>query len=381
MGTEIRTDTNNSKLDIKSMTLQELKTEMAALEEKPFRAGQIYRWLHQKNHGIRSFSQMTDISGALAEKLDQRYYINALSIQRKLVSKIDGTVKYLFGLTDGNCVEAVVMRYKYGNSLCISTQVGCKMGCKFCASTLAGWVRNLTPSEMLDEIYAAQEDTGEKIASLVLMGIGEPLDNYDNVIRFLTILSSPEGQNLSLRHVSLSTCGLVDRIYDLMKLKLGLTLSISLHAPNDEIRRQTMPVSLRYDIDTLLKACRDYFAYTGRRISFEYALIAGVNDSPECARELANRLKGMPCHVNLIPVNPVKERGYRRGSKQNILHFQQMLQHLGINATVRRELGSDINAACGQLRRETEQANCAAAFPTSNQPSKPEGRVHLCSEQ
>ncbi len=381
MGTEIRTDTNNSKLDIKSMTLQELKTEMAALEEKPFRAAQIYRWLHQKNHGIRSFSQMTDISGALAEKLDQRYYINALSIQRKLVSKIDGTVKYLFGLTDGNCVEAVVMRYKYGNSLCISTQVGCKMGCKFCASTLAGWVRNLTPSEMLDEIYAAQEDTGEKIASLVLMGIGEPLDNYDNVIRFLTILSSPEGQNLSLRHVSLSTCGLVDRIYDLMKLKLGLTLSISLHAPNDEIRRQTMPVSLRYDIDTLLKACRDYFAYTGRRISFEYALIAGVNDSPECARELANRLKGMPCHVNLIPVNPVKERGYRRGSKQNILHFQQMLQHLGINATVRRELGSDINAACGQLRRETEQANCAAAFPTSNQPSKPEGRVHLCSEQ
>ncbi len=381
MGTEIRTDTNNSKLDIKSMTLQELKTEMAAMEEKPFRAAQIYHWLHQKNHGIRSFSQMTDISGALAEKLDQRYYINALSIQRKLVSKIDGTVKYLFGLTDGNCVEAVVMRYKYGNSLCISTQVGCKMGCKFCASTLAGWVRNLTPSEMLDEIYAAQEDTGEKIASLVLMGIGEPLDNYDNVIRFLTILSSPEGQNLSLRHVSLSTCGLVDRIYDLMKLKLGLTLSISLHAPNDEIRRQTMPVSLRYDIDTLLKACRDYFAYTGRRISFEYALIAGVNDSPECARELANRLKGMPCHVNLIPVNPVKERGYRRGSKQNILHFQQMLQHLGINATVRRELGSDINAACGQLRRETEQANCAAAFPTSNQPSKPEGRVHLCSEQ
>ena len=381
MGTEIRTDTNNSKLDIKSMTLQELKTEMAAMGEKPFRAAQIYRWLHQKNHGIRSFSQMTDISGALAEKLDQRYYINALSIQRKLVSQIDGTVKYLFGLTDGNCVEAVVMRYKYGNSLCISTQVGCKMGCKFCASTLAGWVRNLTPSEMLDEIYAAQEDTGEKIASLVLMGIGEPLDNYDNVIRFLTILSSPEGQNLSLRHVSLSTCGLVDRIYDLMKLKLGLTLSISLHAPNDEIRRQTMPVSLRYDIDTLLKACRDYFAYTGRRISFEYALIAGVNDSPECARELANRLKGMPCHVNLIPVNPVKERGYRRGSKQNILHFQQMLQHLGINATVRRELGSDINAACGQLRRETEQANCAAAFPTSNQPSKPEGRVHLCSEQ
>lgn len=344
------------KQDIKSMTLPQLKAEMELLGEKSFRAGQIYRWLHQKNEGIRSFSQMTDISAALAAKLEERYYINALTIRRKLVSKIDGTIKYLFGLSDGNCVEAVVMKYKYGNSLCISTQVGCKMGCNFCASTLAGWVRNLLPSEMLDEIYTAQEDTGEKISSLVLMGIGEPLDNYDNVIQFLNILSSPEGQNLSLRHVSLSTCGLVDRIYDLMKLKLGLTLSISLHAPNDEIRRRTMPISQRYDIETLLKACRDYFQYTGRRISFEYALIAGVNDSPECARELCQRLQGMPCHVNLIPVNPVRERGYRRGTKQNILRFQQLLTKMGVNATIRRELGSDINAACGQLRRETEAA-------------------------
>ncbi len=352
------------KKDIKSLTLPQLKEELAQMGEKPFRAGQIYRWLHWGARGGQggdsrrravSFGEMTDISAALAGKLDERFYINSLSIRRKLVSRMDGTVKYLLGLSDGNSVEAVVMRYKYGNSLCVSTQVGCRMGCRFCASTLAGWVRNLTPSEMLDEVYTAEADTGEKIASLVLMGIGEPLDNYDNVLRFLEILSSPEGENLSLRHVSLSTCGLVDRIYDLMKLKLGLTLSISLHAPNDRIRGQTMPVSQRYGMDALLKACRDYFAYTGRRISFEYALIDKVNDSPQCARELAERLRGMPCHVNLIPVNPVKERGYQRGSRQNILHFQKLLTGLGINATIRRELGSDINAACGQLRREAEQ--------------------------
>ena len=298
---------------------------------------------------------MTDISASLAEKLDQRFYISCLDIRRRLVSKLDGTVKYLFGLSDGNSIEAVVMRYKYGNSLCISTQVGCRMGCKFCASTLAGWVRNLSPSEMLDEVYTAEADTGEKIASLVLMGIGEPLDNYDNVIRFLELLSSEEGENLSLRHVSLSTCGLVDRIYDLMELKLGLTLSISLHAPNDAIRSQTMPINQKYNVEALLKSCRDYFARTGRRISFEYALIEGVNDSPQCAGELAALLKGMPCHVNLIPVNPVKERGFRRGSRQNILRFQKLLADRGVNATIRRELGSDINAACGQLRRETEQ--------------------------
>ncbi len=326
--------------------------------EKPFRAGQIYRWLHHSGEPrgrVKDFQSMTDISAKLAEKLGQRFYISGLTIRRKLVSKLDGTVKYLFGLSDGNSVESVVMQYKYGNSLCISTQVGCRMGCKFCASTLAGWVRNLSPSEMLDEVYTAEEDTGEKISSLVLMGIGEPLDNYDNVLRFLELLSSPEGENLSLRHVSLSTCGLVDRIYDLMKQKLGLTLSISLHAPNDQIRSQTMPINQKYNVETLLKACRDYFAYTGRRISFEYALIEGVNDSPQCAEELSARLKGMPCHVNLIPVNPVREREYRRGSRQNIFRFQKMLEERGINATIRRELGSDINAACGQLRRESEQ--------------------------
>ncbi len=348
----------SGKMDIKALTLPQLREELVRMEEKPFRAGQIYRWLHRAGDGrvrAKAFWQMTDISSALAEKLDQRFYINSLSIRRKLVSRLDGTVKYLLELSDGNCVEAVVMRYKYGNSLCISTQVGCRMGCNFCASTLAGWVRNLTPSEMLDEVYAAEEDTGEKIASLVLMGIGEPLDNFDNVVRFLEILSSPEGENLSLRHVSLSTCGLVDRIYDLMKLKLGLTLSISLHAPNDRIRGETMPISRRYDMDTLLKACRDYFDYTGRRISFEYALIDGLNDTPKCAGELAGRLTGMPCHVNLIPVNPVRERGYKRGSRQNILRFQKLLEQKGVNATIRRELGSDINAACGQLRRESQQ--------------------------
>lgn len=346
------------KIDIKSLTLSELKEEIVRMGEKPFRAGQIYRWLHRPGDARRRaerFRDMTDISAALEKKLDGRFYINGLTIRRKLISRLDGTIKYLFGLSDGNCVESVVMRYKYGNSLCISTQVGCRMGCKFCASTLAGWVRNLTPSEMLDEVYMAEQDTGEKIASLVLMGIGEPLDNYDNVVRFLQLLSSEEGENLSLRHVSLSTCGLVDRIYDLMKLKLGLTLSISLHAPNDQIREQTMPVNQKYNVETLITACRDYFSFTGRRISFEYALIEGVNDSPQCAQELADRLKGMPCHVNLIPVNPVKERGYRRGSRQNILRFQKLLEERGINATIRRELGSDINAACGQLRRETEQ--------------------------
>jgi len=346
------------KTDIKSLTLPELKEILAQMGEKPFRASQIYRWLHHGGDSRRralSFHDMTDISSALADKLDQSFYISSLTIRRKLVSKLDGTVKYLFGLPDGNCVEAVVMRYKYGNSLCISTQVGCRMGCKFCASTLAGWVRNLSPSEMLDEVYTAEADTQEKIASLVLMGIGEPLDNYDNVIRFLELLSAEQGENLSLRHVSLSTCGLVDRIYDLMKLKLGLTLSISLHAPNDAVRNRTMPINQKFNMDSLLTACQDYFKCTGRRISFEYALIDGVNDSPQCAEELSRRLKGMPCHVNLIPVNEVKEREFQRGSRKNILRFQKLLTDKGVNATIRRELGSDINAACGQLRRETEE--------------------------
>lgn len=247
---------------------------------------------------------------------------------------------------------AVPMRYRHGNSLCISTQVGCRMGCKFCASTLAGRVRDLTASEMLDEVYTAQADSGERVDGVVLMGIGEPLDNFDNVMAFLENLSDARGLNLSLRHVSLSTCGLVDRIYELAKRKLQLTLSVSLHAPNDTIRNLSMPINKKYHIDRLLEACRDYFEATGRRISFEYALIAGVNDAPEHAAELAARLRGMGAHVNLIPVNPVAETGYRRGDRAAIERFQHELQRLGVNATIRRELGADISAACGQLRRQ-----------------------------
>ena len=323
---------------------------MSALGQPKFRAKQIFSWLHEKR--VVSFDEMTNIPASLRAVLEENYYINSLKIVRKLESKLDGTVKYLYELKDKNCIEAVLMRYKHGNSLCISTQVGCRMGCKFCASTLAGLVRSLEPSEMLDEIYTAVRDSGERVDSLVLMGIGEPFDNYDNVLKFLKLLSMPGGYNLSLRHVSLSTCGVVDKINKLAEENLGLTLSISLHAPNDEIRSQTMPINNRWGVDELMQACHAYFKATGRRISFEYALIDGVNDEPQHAKELASRLKGMPAHVNLIPVNPVEERGFKRGSRKKIESFQHQLQNLGVNATIRRELGADINAACGQLRRE-----------------------------
>lgn len=338
------------KIDLKSYTLSELKTAAAEMGLPKFRAGQIYSWLHDKR--VSTFDEMSNLPVSLRSQLDEKFYINAIRIKKKLVSAIDGTVKYLYELRDGNCVESVLMHYHYGTSLCISSQVGCRMGCKFCASTLAGHVRNLTASEMLDEVYTAQADSGERVDGVVLMGIGEPLDNFDQVMKFLEVLSSPEGLNLSLRHVSLSTCGLVDRIRELAEKKLQLTLSVSLHAPNDEIRNQSMPINRKYNMDRLLAACRDYFAMTGRRISFEYALIAGVNDSPENAAELAARLKGMGAHVNLIPVNPVKETGYKRGNRAAIERFRDRLEQLGINATIRRELGSDISAACGQLRRQ-----------------------------
>lgn len=347
MNQTIQTD---GRQDIKSLSLEELSAQLKALGQPAFRAKQVFSWLHEKRVG--EFAQMSNLPAALRQTLEEQYYINSLRILRKQVSRLDGTVKYLFELRDKNCVEAVLMHYKYGNSLCISTQVGCRMGCKFCASTLGGLVRCLAPSEMLDEIYTATADSGQRVSTVVLMGIGEPLDNYDNVLRFLRMLSAPEGYNLSLRHVSLSTCGLVPRIYDLAQEKLGLTLSISLHAPNDQIRSQTMPVNNRWNIDQLMQACRDYFATTGRRISFEYALIQGVNDGLEQARELAQRLDGMTAHVNLIPVNEVKERGFKRGSRQRIEAFRQELERCGVNATIRRELGSDISAACGQLRRE-----------------------------
>ena len=337
------------KIDIKSLTLSELTERIVDMGEPKFRAKQIYEWLHKKQ--VRSFSEMTNISSKFQQNLEGAFYINSLKISKKLVSQIDNTVKYLYELQDGEFVECVLMDYHHGTSICISSQVGCKMGCTFCASTIAGYVRNLTPSEMLDQIYSSARDSGRKISSVVMMGIGEPLDNFDNVLRFLELVSDENGINLSLRHLSLSTCGLVDRIYDLADLKLGLTLSISLHAPNDEIRSRTMPVNRRYLVAELLKACRYYTDQTHRRISFEYALIHGVNDSERDAKELASRLKGMLCHVNLIPVNRVAETGYRSADQNSVVRFQNTLLSLGINTTVRRTLGADINAACGQLRR------------------------------
>lgn len=337
------------KRDLKSFTGPRLAETMAEMGLPAFRAKQIYSWLHEKQ--VRSFEEMTNLPAALRQRLHETFYINAIQIKRKLVSQVDGTVKYLYELQDGNCVEAVLMQYHYGSSLCISTQVGCRMGCKFCASTLGGKVRDLTAGEMLDQVYMAGKDSGKRVDGIVLMGIGEPLDNFDNVMDFLELLSAPGGLNLSLRHVSLSTCGLVDKIYELAQRKLQLTLSVSLHAPNDALREQTMPVNRKYGIGELLKACRDYYALTGRRISFEYALIGGVNDKPEHAAELARKLRGMGAHVNLIPVNPVRETGMKRGGRESVEAFRRELERLGLNATVRRELGGDISAACGQLRR------------------------------
>lgn len=339
------------KKDILSFKLDELYSEMESIGEKKFRGKQIYEWLHTKR--VHEFSNMSNISSSLRTKLEGLYCINSIKIVRKLESAIDNTVKYLYELSDGNHIESVLMDYKHGNSLCISTQVGCKMGCNFCASTIAGFKRNLFPSEMLLQVYEAERDSGRHIDSLVLMGIGEPLDNFDNVVKFLQILSFETGKNLSLRHVSLSTCGLVDRIYDLAEYRFGLTLSVSLHAVTNAKRSEIMPVNKKYPIDELLNACRDYIEKTGRRISFEYAVIHGVNDSAEDAEALVRLLKGINCHVNLIPVNQIKERNYR--SDKNTLHrFLAALEKGGLNATVRRTLGADIDAACGQLRREYE---------------------------
>ncbi len=335
--------------DIKSLTLQELKDEIALMGEKNFKAGQIYSWLHK--HGAVSFDEMTNISKDLRSQLQKKYDIYNCTIEKKLVSVYDETVKYLFRLNDGELIESVVMKYKYGYTICVSSQVGCKMGCKFCASGIAGFVRNLTPSEILSQVYMAQRDLGIRISHIVMMGVGEPLDNFDNVMRFLELIGDENGLNISMRNISLSTCGVVTGIYKLMEKKLQLTLSVSLHAPNDEIRSRTMPVNDRWNVDELLKACRDYTKATSRRISFEYAMISGVNDSDECARELGKKLKGMLCHVNLIPVNSVKERDYKKSSDNRITEFIKVLEKYGINVTVRRTLGSDINASCGQLRR------------------------------
>lgn len=337
-----------NKIDILSLSLDELQSKISEIGEQKFRAKQIYDWLHVKK--VTDFSEMTNLSAQLKEKLEKFFWLNSLKIKKRLVSDIDNTVKYLYGLYDGENVESVVMEYKHGNSICISTQVGCKMGCKFCASTKAGFVRNLEPSEMLLQIYESERDSGKKINHIVLMGIGEPLDNYDNVIKFLQLISSKD--DMSLRHVSLSTCGLVDRIYDLAKLKLGVTLSISLHAPTDKLRSEIMPINNKYNIEELMKACRFYFKETGRRISYEFSLIDGVNDNKETADALIRLLKGQNCHVNLIPVNEIKEGVFKRSN--SVEKFKQMLCDGGLNATVRRTLGADISAACGQLRRDNE---------------------------
>ena len=334
--------------DIKSMNKEELKNLMTELGEKPFRAKQIYSWLHE--HLVTSYEEMGNIPGKLKEKL-KVYPIVALEMVDEQISAIDGTRKYLFRLSDGNVIESVLMRYKHGNSVCISSQVGCKMGCRFCASTIGGWTRNLLPSEMLDQIYRIQSITGERVSNVVVMGTGEPMDNYDNIVRFVHLLSDEGGLNISQRNITVSTCGIVPKIYELAKEKLQITLALSLHAPNDEKRRELMPVAQRYSMDEVLDACRNYFQETGRRITFEYSLVAGVNDSDEDARELSSRIHDINCHVNLIPVNPIKERSYRRSTHLAVENFKIKLEKCGINVTIRREMGSDIDGACGQLRK------------------------------
>ncbi len=335
--------------DIKSMNFDTLCQYMADIGEKRFRAEQIYKWLHEKL--ITDFSMMTNMPKGLIEKLEATCYIANMSIVRVLESQLDGTRKYLFELEDHNVIESVFMRYKHGNSVCISTQVGCRMGCKFCASTLDGMERNLTASEMLEQIYAITRHTGERISNVVLMGSGEPLDNFDNVIKFLDIISSEKGLNISQRNLTLSTCGLVPKIYELADMKYQITLAISLHASDDETRKELMPVAKSYAIGELLNACRYYFEKTGRRISFEYSLVSGVNDTVSKAEKLGELLKGINCHVNLIPVNPIKERNFKQSDKDNIEKFKNKLERYGINVTIRREMGRDINGACGQLRK------------------------------
>ena len=341
------------KRDILSMSFDELAAALKELNEPAFRAKQIYSWLHSQC--VTSFDEMTNISKALRQKLDDNFVIFGVSIEKKLVSEYDDTQKYLFRLHDGEFIESVLMKYKYGYTLCVSTQVGCRMGCKFCASTLDGVVRNLTASEILSQIYEAQRDNDIKISHTVLMGMGEPLDNYDNVMRFLELITDEKGQNMSMRHISLSTCGVVPKIYDLMEKNLQLTLSVSLHAPSDEIRSSMMPVNKKWSVDELLTACRKYTDKTHRRISFEYAMVSGTNDSDDCARLLAKKLKGILCHVNLIPVNEVKETGCKKSSRERIESFSGILEKQGFAVTVRRKLGSDINASCGQLRRNSKK--------------------------
>ena len=334
---------------LRSMTPEELGQCLKELGQPAFRAKQVFSWLHK---GVRSYEEMTNLPKALRDILQERYPLNAPKVLRKQESQKDGTIKYLWELSDGNCVETVLMRYHYGNTVCISTEVGCRMGCAFCASTLGGLVRRLEPYEMLDQVLFTQVDSGLTVGHIVLMGIGEPLDNFDNVMRFLALVNHPEGMNISMRHISLSTCGLVPGIDRLAEKKLQLTLSVSLHAPTDEIRNTIMPVNKAYPTEELLQACRRYYEKTGRRISFEYAMIHGVNDTEEAAKTLLKRLAGLPAHMNLIPLNHVEESPLKPSTRQAVQRFQKLLEDGGIPATVRRTLGSDIDASCGQLRRK-----------------------------
>lgn len=339
--------------DIKSLTFEELNNEIISLGLPKFRTGQIYSWLHEK--GVSSFYEMSNLSKDLRQKLNENYFIPSVQIEDKYISQIDDTVKYLFKLYDGEYVEAVIMKYKYGYTICISSQVGCKMGCKFCASTLAGFKRNLLPAEMESQLHIAQKDLNIRISHIVLMGIGEPLDNYDNVVKFIKTVNNDKGLNISMRDITLSTCGVVPKVYELARADMPITLTLSLHAPNDKLRSSMMPVNDRWGVDEAIAACKNYADITGRRVSFEYTLINGVNDTSECAKELAQKLKGFNCHVNLIPVNDVEERGNVRSTDKSIKNFRETLYSLGINATIRRTLGSDINASCGQLRRKKNE--------------------------
>ena len=341
--------------NLKSMTVPEIGILLKEMGQPAFRAKQIYTWLHK---GVRSYDEMTNLPKALRETLAENYPINAPIVVRKQESQRDGTIKYLWQLSDGNCVETVLMRYNYGNTVCISTEVGCRMGCAFCASTLGGLVRCLEPFEMVDQVLFTQLDSGLPISRIVLMGIGEPLDNMENVLRFLELINSEDGMNISMRHISISTCGLVPKIDELAQHKLQISLAISLHGPNNEIRDRIMPVNKAYPIEVLLEACRRYYAATSRRIHFEYAMIDGVNDSEENAKELLRRLKGLPAHFNLIPLNHVEESPLKPSSKAAVARFQKILEDGGITATVRRTLGGDIDASCGQLRRKyTKEQN------------------------
>ena len=336
-------------MDIKSMTLDELKDACQQMGEKPFRAKQLYDWMHHRLAG--SYDEMTNLSLAFREKLKEQYPLTCLEKVQVQESKIDGTRKYLFRLSDGNVIESVWMKYHHGNSVCISSQVGCRMGCRFCASTLDGLVRGLTPSEMLDQIYRITRDTGERVANVVVMGTGEPMDNFDNLLKFIELLTDENGLNISQRNVTVSTCGIVPKMRELADKKLQITLALSLHASSQEKRLELMPIANKYEIHEVIEACRYYFEQTGRRVTFEYSLVGGVNDTDEDVRRLADLIHGMNCHVNLIPVNPIKERSYVQPDHEAILNFKNRLEKNAINVTIRREMGRDIDGACGQLRK------------------------------